>query len=271
MKHQQASNQHILNFSRREILKTTGKGVSLAALASALGCSTSGMSSSASIVGSGCLTILYQNGPGVTFDYDYYRDNHLTLIMDLYGSDAISRFELRKPVDIPGEPEPAYVAAVNIWIRDAEAFAAAGAEHGATLQADVANFTNTGLIAQNETVWGEAGGNLYSTEMGQRCLTILYPYEEGARFDPDYYRDNHLTLIMDLYGRNAIRRFEMRKPQPVPNANPLFMGSINIYIEDQNAFDAAGAQHTQTLVDDVPNFSSGLPVVVTTEIYGLDS
>ena len=260
--------------SRRDLLKASGRGVSLAALASALGCSGSDTNvsgnASESIVGSACLTILYRNGDDVTFDYDYYRDNHLTLIMDLYGDDAISRFELRRPVAVPG-PAPDYVAAINIWIRDAEVFAAAGAEHGATLQADVQNFTNTSLVAQNEIVWGESGGDLHSTEMGQRCLTILYPFEEGATFDPDYYRDNHMTLIMDLYGREAIRRFEMRKPQPMPEGNPLFMGSINIYIEDQAAFDAAGAEHTDTLVADVPNFSSVLPTVVTTEIYGLNS
>lgn len=262
---------HLSDISRRNLLKKVGKGASLAALASALGYPGATVLGAENAIGSACLTIMYVNGDDVTFDYDYYRDNHLTLIMDLYGNDAISRFELRKPVVAEGQPAPPYAAAINIWIKDAEAFAAAGAEHGATLQADVANFTNTSLVVQNETIWGEAGGDLYSTQMGQSCLTIMYPFEEGATFDADYYRDNHLTLIMDLYGAQAIRRFELRKPAEVPGANPAFMGSVNIYIENQAAFDAAGAEHTETLVADVPNFSSVFPVVVVTEIYGLNS
>jgi uncharacterized protein (TIGR02118 family) len=261
----------IAPITRRDMLKATGQGVTLAALASAMGCASTGISASESVVGSGCLTILYVNGDDVTFDYDYYRDHHLTLIMDLYGEDAISRFELRKPVVADGEPAPAYVAAVNIWIRDAEDFAAAGAQHGATLQADVENFTNTSLVVENDIVWGESGDDLHSTEMGQRCLTILYPYEEGASWDADYYRDNHMTLIMDLYGTEAIRRFEVRKPGPLPAGNAPFLGTVNIYIENQAAFDAAGAEHTQALVADVPNFSGVFPVVVTTEIYGLNT
>jgi len=257
--------------SRRQMLKTTGQGVTLAALASAVGCSTAGMSGGANIVGSTCLTICYLNSEDATFDFDYYRDNHLTLIMNLYGKDAIQRFELHKPIEMPGAPPSPYLAHINIYIRDAEAFAAAGAEHGPTLVADVANFTNAQLVAQNEIIWGESGGDLFSTELGQTCMAIVYPYEDGARFDPDYYRDNHMTLIMDLYGREAIRRFEVRKPSPMPENSPLFMGSVNFYIESQAAFDAAGLAHTDTLVADVPNFSSVFPLVIPSEIYGLDS
>jgi hypothetical protein len=43
---------------------------------------------------------------------------------------------------------------------------------------------------------------------------------------------------------------------------------VNIYIRDQAKFDAAGAKHSQTLRDDVPNFSSVMPSATVTEIYG---
>lgn len=261
----------LASITRRKLLLTSGQGVTLAALASALGCAAPPQMVSQRITGTACLTILYVNGDDVSFDYDYYRDNHLTLIMDLYGRDAIRRFELRKPLEVDGQPAPPYVAAINIWINDAEAFAAAGAQHGATLQADVPNFTNTSLVVQNETVWGEASHNLYSTELGQTCLTILYPYEEGARWDADYYRDNHITLIMDLYDTGAIRRIEARKADPLPEGYPPFLGTVNIYIENQVFFDAINAREAETLLADLPNFSSVLPVVISTEIYGLDS
>ena len=39
------------------------------------------------------------------------------------------------------------------------------------------------------------------------AMTILYPAGEGIKFDPDYYRDHHLKLIMRLYG-SSIKRFE---------------------------------------------------------------
>ena len=36
-------------------------------------------------------------------------------------------------------------------------------------------------------------------------------------------------------------------------------------------FDEAGKKHTQTLVDDVPNFSSVMPTAFATKIYGIGS
>jgi len=89
-----------------------------------------------------CITVLYPNTPGVTFDFDYYLKNHATLIDRLYGS-CIAKLELRRGGATPDGSPPPYVAIINIWIADQEAFDRAGAKHGATLIADVPNFTNT--------------------------------------------------------------------------------------------------------------------------------
>jgi uncharacterized protein (TIGR02118 family) len=89
-----------------------------------------------------CVTVLYPNTPGVTFDFDYYLKQHATLIDRLYGG-SIAKLELRRGSATPqGLPAP-FVAIINIWIADQAAFDAAGAKHGATLIADVPNFTNT--------------------------------------------------------------------------------------------------------------------------------
>ena len=255
---------------RRTVLKGAGATLTMGALAANFGALLPrGVSAADSVIGSRCMTILYQNGDNINFNFDYYRDKHLTMIMDLYGN-SIKRFELRKPVAAEGMPPPAYAAVVNFWVNDLAAFEAAGAKHSQTLMDDVPNFTNTQPIIQNDEVWGEAGGALAANAIGTRCLTILYPNEEGVRWDADYYRDRHVTLIMDLYGTESIRRFEVRKGLTgVDGASkPAFIGCVNIYIEDQAKFDAAGAKHAQTLVNDVPNFSSVNPAVTVTEIYG---
>jgi uncharacterized protein (TIGR02118 family) len=89
-----------------------------------------------------CITVMYPNTHGVTFDFVYYLEHHATLIDRLYGN-SIAKLELRRGSATPeGSPAP-YVAIINIWIADQEAFDSAGAKHGATLIADVPNFTNT--------------------------------------------------------------------------------------------------------------------------------
>jgi len=89
-----------------------------------------------------CITVLYPNTAGVTFDFNYYLKHHATLIDRLYGK-SIAKLELRRGTTAPdGSPAP-FVAIINIWIADQDAFDSAGAKHGPTLIADVPNFTNT--------------------------------------------------------------------------------------------------------------------------------
>ena len=101
--------------------------------------------------GQECMTIVYQNGDDVRFDFDYYEKTHMPLIMRLYG-ESISRFELRRGQPGADGAKPPYVATITIWIADPAAFDAAAAEHQAGLRADVPKFTNATLIAQRDRI-----------------------------------------------------------------------------------------------------------------------
>ena len=131
---------------RRTVLTNAGKLAAAGAVA-ALG--ANGKASAAeSQVGEECMTILYESGDGVHFDFDYYNNTHMPLIMEKYG-DSISRFELRR-----GPEGSRFIATVSIWIADGEAFDAAAAIHQASLRADVPKFTNAPLYAQRDSIIG---------------------------------------------------------------------------------------------------------------------
>jgi uncharacterized protein (TIGR02118 family) len=258
--------------TRREILGGAGAGVTVGMLASAFGALLPDGAVAARGAATGdCMTIVYPAGEGIRFDADYYRDHHLRTIMSLYGS-SIARFELRTvmPAAAGAPPEP-HAAAVNIWIGDLAAFDAGNARHGATLVADVPNFTNAMPMIQYDKIHGEMGRGRDSPRLGDACLTILYRNGEGVRWDVDYYRKAHMPLIMRLYGAAAISRFELRKGDSgqAPGTKPGFIGTVNIYINDQAAFDAAGKQHGPALIADVPHFSSVMPTAFPTVIHGI--
>ena len=225
------------------------------------------------------MTILYPAGDGIEFDADYYREHHLKLIMKLYGS-SIERFELRTvpPAATPaitaasGAPPAAeFSAAVNIWIADPEAFNANNTRHGPELVADVPRFTNSQPTIQLDEVHGMMGQPASAMRVGDTCLTILYPNSPEVRWDVEYYLARHMPLIMRLYGERAIKRFELRKGASGQTGGAApYIGSINIYINDQRAFDAAGAEHGKTLVEDVPHFSSVMPIAFPTTLRGVD-
>ena len=101
--------------------------------------------------GQECMTIVYQNGADVHFDFDYYERTHMRKIMDAYGK-SIARFELRRGQPGADGAPPNYVATITIWIADPKAFDAAAAQHQAALRADVGKFTNATLIAQRDKI-----------------------------------------------------------------------------------------------------------------------
>lgn len=290
------SRNHLAFASRRDVLQSAGSAVTLGMLASAFGAAVpggvraaenskpaggakaaGGINASNAAQAGHAMTIVYPAGDHIKFDADYYRDHHLKLIMSLYGS-SIKRFELRTvppnaaPAIQPAPgapPPPKFSAAVNIWIADLEAFNANNSKHGPELIADVPHFTNAQPTIQFDDVEGMMGEPASAMKVGDTCLTILYPNSEGVRWDVDYYRTHHMPLIMKLYGEQAIKRFELRKGATGQTGGPPpYIGSVNIYINDQKAFDAAGAEHGKTLVADVPHFSSVMPIAFPTIIHG---
>jgi uncharacterized protein (TIGR02118 family) len=114
-----------------------------------------GKPASAIKVGDRCMTINYPHMDGDSFDFDYYRDHHLTSIMKLYGSEAISRYEMRKglaPAD--GKRPLLYNCTVNIYVADQQAFAAGGQKYQPALANDVHNFSAVNPEAFSTEVYG---------------------------------------------------------------------------------------------------------------------
>lgn len=99
-----------------------------------------------------------------------------------------------------------------------------------------------------------------------RCITVLYPNTADVRFDFDYYKNSHATLIMRLYGK-GIAKYELRKGLAGPDGGkPPYVATVNFWIGDQKAFDDAQAKHTQALIDDVPNFTNVQPTIQFDEV-----
>ena len=135
---------------RRTLIFGAGKAAAVG-VAATLGAGITAAARAEGVAGQECMTIVYQNGADVRFDFDYYEKTHMLRIMQAYGS-SISRFELRRGQPGADGAKPPYVATITIWIADPAAFDKAAAEHQAGLRADVPKFTNATLIAQRDKI-----------------------------------------------------------------------------------------------------------------------
>jgi uncharacterized protein (TIGR02118 family) len=150
MNEQRGNTSEPIDGARRAVIRGAGQ-VAVAGVAAAVAAGTPGPARAQSAAGQECMSIVYQNGSDVRFDFDYYEKTHMKKIMDAYGK-SISRFELRRGLPGADGAPPTYVATITIWIADPKAFDAAAAQHQAALRADVSKFTNATLIAQRDRI-----------------------------------------------------------------------------------------------------------------------
>jgi uncharacterized protein (TIGR02118 family) len=96
-----------------------------------------------------CVTMIYPNKKGATFNFDYYLNRHIPWAIKLTGDKGT---EVRKGASNPnGGPVP-YICLCRFWINSEEEYRAVMEKHGKDLIADVANFTNVEAVVQIDEV-----------------------------------------------------------------------------------------------------------------------
>lgn len=89
------------------------------------------------------VTVLYPSGSGLHFDMDYYVNRHTPFVEQTLGA-ALKGVTIDEGVagGFPGTPAP-YFVICGLLFESVEAFQQMFAAHGATLLADIPNYTNT--------------------------------------------------------------------------------------------------------------------------------
>lgn len=90
-------------------------------------------------------------------------------------------------------------------------------------------------------------------------LSVLYPATDGATFDHDYYRDQHVPLAVSTWNPE---RTEIDKGVDGP-----YVAAVHFVFASQDALGAAmGAEGTGAILADVANYTTIAPVLQTSEI-----
>ncbi len=90
-------------------------------------------------------------------------------------------------------------------------------------------------------------------------LSVLYPTTDGASFDHDYYRDNHVPLAVETWGLTGA---EIDKGIDGP-----YVAAVHFTFADTDALWAAlGAEGSAAVLADVANYTTIAPVMQISEI-----
>jgi uncharacterized protein (TIGR02118 family) len=90
-------------------------------------------------------------------------------------------------------------------------------------------------------------------------LSVFYPAAEGATFDHDYYRDEHVPLCVRTW--NPVSA-EIDKGIDGPN-----VAAVHVTFESLDALNQAMASDgTAAILADVANYTTIAPVLQTSEV-----
>lgn len=102
----------------------------------------------------------------------------------------------------------------------------------------------------------------------RHCLAVYYPWQADAKFDYDYYRDKHLKMLTELYGK-SVGKVQVRKGlRKGDGSAPAFVTALTVEILSMEAYEAASREHVAKLIADVPNFTNIKAVAEIEEIVG---
>ncbi|MGH8220333.1 MAG: EthD family reductase [Steroidobacteraceae bacterium] len=98
-------------------------------------------------------------------------------------------------------------------------------------------------------------------------VTVLYPNQDGARFDMSYYLGQHIPMVKKLLG-SALKGVivEQGVSGGAPGTKPAYAVLCHLRFDSAEAFQAAFAAHSAQVAADVPNYASAAPVIQLSEV-----
>jgi len=100
-------------------------------------------------------------------------------------------------------------------------------------------------------------------------VSILYPYQEGGKFDFDYYLSRHMARADELFRAQAGYRgygVERGLGGAAPGTPPAFTAMGHFLFDSTEAFAAAFGPNAAELQRDIPNYTDAKPVIQLSEV-----
>jgi uncharacterized protein (TIGR02118 family) len=98
-------------------------------------------------------------------------------------------------------------------------------------------------------------------------VSVMYPNQEGARFDFEYYRTTHMEIVEKHLKSHGLIRTEVDRgvsggaDQPAP-----YVCVGHLYLESIEGYDKGIAESGSILRGDIPNFTDITPIRQISEI-----
>lgn len=98
-------------------------------------------------------------------------------------------------------------------------------------------------------------------------LSVMYPYQPGARFDHDYYRDQHMPLLKSRMG-DYCKYYTVEKGigGVEPGSPPTYVAMCHVYCDSVEDLQAGIGPHAAEIGADIANYTDLTPIQQVSEV-----
>ena len=98
-------------------------------------------------------------------------------------------------------------------------------------------------------------------------VSILYPNDEGKKFDMDYYLDTHMPLVQKLLGAACTKiGVDQGIAGGTPGSKAPYIAIGHLYFNSVEDFVSSFTPNANAIMNDLPNFTDIIPVPQVNEI-----
>ena len=98
-------------------------------------------------------------------------------------------------------------------------------------------------------------------------VSVMYPNTPGAKFNHDYYRDQHMPMVKAKMGA-ALKSYTVDKGLAggAPGAPATYVAMCHLFCDSVETFQAGFGPHAKEIMADVPNYTDIAPVMQISEV-----
>ena len=98
-------------------------------------------------------------------------------------------------------------------------------------------------------------------------VSVMYPYQAGARFDHDYYADQHMPLLKQRMGDHCLYYTVDRGLAGwEPGSPPAYVAMCHVFCTSVEAFQQGFGPHAAEILADIPHYTDLQPVLQISDV-----
>jgi uncharacterized protein (TIGR02118 family) len=98
-------------------------------------------------------------------------------------------------------------------------------------------------------------------------VSVLYPQQNGLRFDMAYYLGKHIPMVKQKLGAPCRRvGVEAGLGGADPGSKPAFVAVATLDFDSVEAFQSALAPVAKDILGDIPNYTNAQPIIQVSEV-----